>query len=165
MTFDIITFQQNTIDDLDINQKYMIVGVRKSGTQSLKAYLLSKGYDVECNEGRFTIQSQWESHDYTRQPIILIRDCIERAWSDYEYFKNDDPPTNPNGLTDALEPSKYKKYLIHWKNPIVLTLGYLKTLDGFPIRNNNPNKASIKKEDFETIANTLNYQIKYEDRE
>ena len=151
---DIYSFK---FDDLDKSLKYMIVGVRKSGTQSLKQYMLDNGFDVECFEMRFTMPEYYTTHDYTRIPIVVIRHCVERAWSDYEYFKDYDPPINPNGLDDAVESSKYEKYLKHWTNPIIFTLGYLKELDGFPYVNTNEMKGDIPENTKNELGTKLNY--------
>jgi len=92
----------------------MIVGVKKSGTQSFNRFLLDRGYDVECYEGRFTIPEFYNTHDYSRIPLVVIRDPVERAWSDYNYFKDYNPPINTNGLDDSIEVSNYEKYLKFW---------------------------------------------------
>lgn len=139
----------NTIDDLDITKKYMIVGVRKSGTQSLKKYLIDKGFNIECFEGRFSLPEYYNTHDYSRIPIVILRDPVERAWADYEYFKEYNPPMNPNGLSDSIEVSKYDKYLKYW-NCIILSLEKLEQLTDFPKVNINEKKIpmpiNIKKE-------------------
>jgi|LWDU01.1.fsa_nt_gi hypothetical protein len=132
----------NTIDDLDITKKYMIVGVRKSGTQSLKKYLIDKGFNIECFEGRFSLPEYYNTHDYSRIPIVILRDPVERAWSDYEYFKEYNPPMNPNGLSDSIEVSKYDKYLKHW-DCIIFSLEDLMKLDDFPKININEKKIPI----------------------
>lgn len=146
-------------EDLDKTKKYMIIGVRKSGTQSMYQKMITDGFDVEIFEGRFTIPEFASTHDYSRIPIVVIRDYVERAWSDYQYFKDYDPPINPNGLDDALEPSRYKKYLKLWKTPLIFTLGYLKTLDGFPRINTNINKSDLDKTKIDYILTKLNENI------
>ena len=162
MTFPQIEF--NTIDDLDVNKKYMIVGVRKSGTQSLKSYLIDKGFDVECYEGRFSLPEFSSTHDYSRIPIIIIRHLIDRTWSDYEFFKDHDPPTNPNGIDDSIEVSKYKKYVANWNNPILLTFDHITHLEGFPITNSNPNKRPLTKGIRKYLQWKLNYDFDHKTR-
>lgn len=131
----------------------MIVGVRKSGTQSFKRFLLGRGYDVECWEGRFTLPRFYETHDYTRIPIIITRDPVERAWSDYKFFKDYDPPMNPRGIDDAIEPSKYEKYSKFW-NCLTFRLEDLIKESDFPHENKGkpiPMSAEIRQKITESL--------------
>jgi len=145
------------ISDLDKSKKYMIVGVRKSGTQSFLKYLISKGFDVTMFEGRFHLEEFSSKHNYQRIPIIIIRHLIDRAWSDFEYFKDFDPPMNPRGMDDAIEPSKYQEHLKKWTNPILFTFDYVTHLEGFPKVNKNINKRKMTKADRDNLKLKLNY--------
>lgn len=140
--------------NLDKSKKYMIVGVKKSGTQSFNKFLLNRGYDVECYEGRFTLSEFYTNHDYSRIPLVIIRDPVERAWSDYNYFKDYDPPVNTNGLDDSIDVSDYEKYLKFW-DCIVYKLEDLMLLPDFPKENENTNKKVLTQSKRDEIQNKL----------
>lgn len=122
------------LDKLDKSIHYVIVGVQKSGTSSLYDLMLSMGFIVEKSEFSFLRVEDAENFDYTNfTPIIIVRNPLERAWSDHNYFKNTSFP-------DSCDASFYKAGLQMWDS-LIYSLEYLKSLPNFPhIRSNNKKK-------------------------
>jgi len=122
--------------DLDKSKKYSIVGSPKCGTSSLGEYMRRLGYDVTEDELYF---SDKEHYPYTdRIPIIILRDPVERAWSDFNFFSN-----WHDTLEKACEWSKYEKHTKAWNNPIIFHLEELQTIKDFPHHNENTTKSSL----------------------
>ena len=126
--------------DLDKEQKYSIVGAPKAGTSSLAEYMRQNYYDVTEDELHF-FDSDYASKLSLRVPIIITRDPVERAWSDYNFFK-DWHDTHEK----ACEWSKYEKYMKLYPHAKVFKLEELQKLDGFPCHNQNPNKPELTEE-------------------
>ena len=70
--------------ELDKSKKYSIVGAPKCGTSSFGEYLRQKGFDVTEDELYFTDKKNYNQND--REPLVSLRDPVERAWSDYIFF-------------------------------------------------------------------------------
>jgi len=119
------------INQLDKTRNYIIVGVQKSGTTSLAKYMRDKGYDVIEAEKHFLNVEFATNHDYSNYtPIIITRNPIERAWSDYNFFGGT--------LERACDNSFYKAGLQMW-DALIYSLEYLKTITGFPWENRGNN--------------------------
>ncbi len=114
------------IERLDKNQKYIIVGIPKCGTTSLGKYLTDKGYDVLERELQFLNINCAENHDYSRIPIIVTRNKIERVYSVMTAFNQT--------LEEACEMSYYQAGIQMW-DCLIYSLEYLKTLKDFPHEN------------------------------
>ncbi len=119
--------------NLDKSKKYEIVGSPKCGTSSLGEHMRRLGYDVIEHELRFSNKEYAEQIE--RIPIIITRNPVERAWSDFNYFKRT--------LKESCEWSKYEKYIKLWKNPIIFKLEELKELPDFPCHNENITKPQL----------------------
>lgn len=132
--------------------KYFIIGVHKSGTQSLENYLRAQGHDVKREETAFLLKDtpkrlEEDYPDY--QPIIITREAAIRAYSDWYYFNsftNDKIPManrkRIHSFKDAvieypeiLEASCYEKHAKRYKNLQVVKLEELSLESTFPWRN------------------------------
>lgn len=127
------------LEKLDKRIRYEIVGIPKCGTTSLGLYLKQRGYEVEESELQFFDIHKALTHDYYfRTPIIVTRNPIERAWSDYNYFQRE-------SIKKACDFSFYKYGLQMWDG-LIYSLEYLKTVKDFPIINDNQNKPEMTPE-------------------
>ena len=80
-----------------------------------------------------------------RQPIIMLRNPIERAWSHFWFLylkkpiEKTDQFVNETRMMEVCAKSVYKNYLHKFKrwNPILLSQEVVKKLDGFPVANKN----------------------------
>lgn len=136
------------IEKLDKNQKYNIIGVPKCGTTSLGKFLRDKGFDVIETETSWMCIDNAEFYDmYYRTPIIVVRNPIERAWSDY----ND---IHRNSLKEACNWSYYFAGLQMY-DALIYSLEYLKTIPDFPKINDNKNKPEMTPEIRQRIINEL----------
>ena len=116
------------IEKLDKNIRYEIVGSPKCGTTSLGKYLRGKGYDVLESELTFFDIEKAHNHNYwDRTPIIVTRNPIERAYSDYKAFNRT--------LKESCDWSYFKVCLQMW-DALIYSLEYLKTIPNFPHENN-----------------------------
>ncbi len=139
----------------------LIIGAHKCGTTSLQRYYEARGCDVVRNTQLFT---RWDGPEvYTRKysdriPVVILRDPIERAWSDYHhrlrrdmikddmsyehYCKTKDIMPNPKedpfdylrlGELNIIEISKYKQWLKNWHDidPLVLQLEQMQQQEDF----------------------------------
>lgn len=124
---DVLTTRFIPIEKLDKSRTYIIVGVQKCGTTSLGKYMRDKGFEVIEAERYFLNTGFAENHDYSNYtPIIVTRNPIERAWSDYKYFEST--------LERACDNSYYRAGLQMWDS-LIYSLEYLKTLPDFPHEN------------------------------
>lgn len=116
------------IEKLDKTRKYYIAGFPKCGTKSFSKYMRNRGYDIIDGELDVTNIIVAENYDYyDRTPIIITRNPIERAWSDFHNFHR-------KTLSEACDWSFYKAGLQMW-DALIYSLEYLKKLDGFPHEN------------------------------
>jgi len=137
------------IEKLDKNQKYCIIGVPKCGTTSLGKYLRDKKYDVIEKETNWLDVGCAENYDmYDRTAIIIVRNPIERAWSDYNHWHR--------SLTESCNWSYYKAGLQMY-DALIYSLEYLKTIPDFPHENKGINKLKITLEIKKKIINELNF--------
>ncbi len=138
--------------------KYLIVGCRKCGTTSLEKYLKAKhGEDNVKREERFFTRYDgpcvYEEKFLDYKPVIILRDPVERAWSDYNYQKYKmregvactegdqliracgearyDPVTGERGI---ILQSQYEDWMKKWKkfNPLVYHLEDVSKRKEFP---------------------------------
>ena len=151
--------------------KYVIIGGRKCGTTSLEVFLNMQGYDVVRREQLFTKTDGYDqySHEFSdRQPILILRNPIERAYSDWKYALQEKRTTlsykeyceTPNyhpslGELNPLEQSNYKKWFKNWDMEIdLMSLEDMKKVKGFPELNTTEGEISDK--DREWTKNRLN---------
>lgn len=134
--------------DLDIKKKYSIIGSPKCGTSSLGEYMRRLGYDVLEEELHFMDFVKARTLD--RIPIIILRDPVERAWSDFCHFKD----LNPT-LEQACRWSRYEEGIKLWKNPIIFHLEELVKIPEFPHHNENIFKPKLDDENREKIMRLL----------
>jgi len=112
------------IEKLDKSKKYDIVGIQKSGTTSLQSFLINKGFDVISNDWIAQEVDSALNYDYKRIPIIITRDPVKRAFSDFKFFPRDT-------LYEATFLSDYVGICSMWCG-IIYSLEYLNTFDDFP---------------------------------
>jgi len=135
-------------EKLDKTQKYCIVGVPKAGTSSLYNYMISKGFDITRRETRCGGCQCAENYDhYFRTPILVVRNPIERAWSQYR----DNPSIS---LKDACDLSFYKA-IVPMYDALIFSLEYLKTLPDFPHSNITDDKSEMTPEIKQRIIKEL----------
>jgi len=113
--------------------------------------------------------------DYGRRysdyrPVFIIRNPVERCWSEYWYFKFHKemsyaeyltyiPIGVPFGGADAIDRSDYAKYILRFKNyaPVVFSMEQIAQLNPWlSAVNANPNKPEMKQEDIMHTVNLLN---------
>ena len=113
------------IENLDKTKRYSIVGSPRCGSSSLAKYLTDRGYDINEMEVGFTNIEFAENFDYyDRTPIIVTRNPVERAYSDYKVL-------HTWSLKEACGWSYFKAGLQMW-DALIYSLEYLKTIPDFP---------------------------------
>ena len=134
---------------------YVVVGFPKCGTQSLVEYLHKNGIDCLSREAWITVGQQgieyYKKHCSQYKPIIITRNPVERAWSDYWYSiqQNKDQgltETNRKALLERVsKDSFYDKNLVFWEklNPIMLRFESLLQQAGFPQENQTQYKEKL----------------------
>lgn len=150
--------------------KFHIVGIDKCGTVSLMKDLQKKGHEVIRNESMYWDGGP-EKHlklypDY--QVIFIVRDPIERIWSQYwykRYHQEGDRQQIKVDLREAfkqhpelIDHTNYRKYLDVWRKtkPFVFQLETLqKFVLGFPKENVSPDKRRYTPEELTLILNKL----------
>jgi hypothetical protein len=141
------------IDQLDKSRCYIIVGVQKSGTTSLGKYMRDLGYEVIEDERNFLNIDKAKNHDYSHYtPIVVTRNPIDRAWSDYNSFGV--------SLENACDNSFYKAGLQMWDS-LIYSLEYLQTLPDFPKVNDNKSKPKLTNDIKQLIINELFLENKH----
>ena len=151
--------------------KYVIIGGRKCGTTSLEIFLKIKGYDIVRREQLFTKNDGFDlySHEFSdRQPILILRNPVDRAYSDWKYaiqkkrtelnyrdyclLENYDPGL---GELNPLEQSNYKKWFKNWNiNLDIFQLQDMQKIKDFPKINST--EGEISKEDRNYTEDKLN---------
>jgi hypothetical protein len=139
--------------------KYLVIGFPKCGQTSLAEYL-HKRFGSENNADRGEIIWKpdgielFEKNGYAEagyRPVIIIRDPIERIWSDWNHlgrgygFKTfedyiyNEKQEGLGGLGEynPIERSNYEKYIKRWAkyDPLVLELEQMKLNPNFGHRN------------------------------
>ena len=123
---------------------YVIVGFPKCGTQSLVEFLHKNRIDCLSREAWIVIGQQgveyYNNHCSAYTPIIITRNPVERAWSDYWYTiqLNKDEGLTETKRKELLEKvsrdSFYDKNIHFWKKlkPVILRFESLLQQVGFP---------------------------------
>jgi len=132
-------------------RSYIVIGGRKCGSTSMQYYLQKHGHDCTRWEQLFTRYDGpeiWHETQYTRTPVIIIRNPVDRIWSDYwyarlekgledsyeDYLKIDLPYSETMGDLNPLSQSNYRKWFKNWEG-IDLKVRWLedmKQLSDFP---------------------------------
>ena len=136
--------------NLDKSKKYSIVGVPKCGTSSMGEYMRKFGFDVTEDELYFMDKENYPHKD--RIPIIILRDPIERAWSDFNFFKD-----FHDTIQKACKWSRYYEGIKLWNNPIIFHLEELQKIPEFPHYNENIYKQPL----IESIRNEIIMELKH----
>ena len=144
--------------------KYIIIGCRKCGTTSLEKYMKEKWHaDVIRWEQLFTRidgVAEYEAKYSDRKPVIILRDPVERTWSDFQYQHKMKQEGLPKDLAGAckehrydpvmgergvLLQSQYALWIKAWKkfDPIIYHLEAIREEEGFPHEWENPHKAKM----------------------
>ena len=126
----------------------------KCGTVSLEKYLKTRFPDKEARR----IEQVWKENSVKQvleqRPkddwhyIIILRDNIERIWSNYHYFDHYDKMTLEEylnydihgfrmGIANPIKQGNYGHWLKVWQplDPIIVTLEEVSKLEGFPHMN------------------------------
>jgi len=139
--------------------KYVIIGARKCGSTSLEVFLNMQGFNVVRREQLFTKHDgmklfNQEFSGYT--PIVILRNPVERAYSDWKYAIQEKRTTlnyrdycnlenydKGLGELNPIEQSKYKKWFMNWDMKIqIMNLDDMKKVRGFPKLNTTPGEIS-----------------------
>lgn len=147
----------NYLDNKGIHQgtSYVIVGFPKCGTQSLIEYLHK--HNVNCLSREAWIQLGQQGVDYYKKhcgdyiPIIVTRNPVERAWSDYWYSiqLNKDMGLTVSARKELLEKvsraSFYDKNIPFWDKlkPVMLRFESLLEQKDFPQENKTEFKEKL----------------------
>ncbi len=155
--------------------KYIIIGCRKCGTTSLEKHMKARGDDVVRWEQLFTRTdgvAQYEAKHKDRKPVIILRDPVERTWSDFQYQHHMKREGLPKDLGEAckehrydpvmgergiLLQSQYSLWMENWKKfkPIVYWLEDAIQWANFPHSWANPYKNKMTELDIMLIRSYL----------
>lgn len=126
---------------------YVVVGFPKCGTQSLVEYLHKNGFDCLSREAWIVLGQQgveyYKKHCAEYIPIIVTRNPVDRAWSDYWYTiqLNKDEGLTETKRKELLEKvsrqSFYDKNIHFWDEfkPVNLRFESLVEQEDFPQEN------------------------------
>jgi hypothetical protein len=145
---------------LDLDTKYVIVGIPKCGQVSLETYLKKCGYDVERHDNiwRSNAREIIEMQNPGRIPIIITRDPIQMIWSSYWYWHYKDIMSFPDylkytksgkesslGNENPIEHADYEKHINKFLDmkPILLKFEDLIKIDGWPHENKTEKKPEL----------------------
>ena len=153
--------------------KFHIVGVEKSGTTSLAHYLKKAGHEVARHEWSYSFENSpqmhlkyWDSY----QVVFIIRNPIERIWSDYHYRKKRgyipdiEYKVALKEYPELVQGSLYEKWLDIWAktNPIVINFEEMTLIPSFPKIKDNPDKPQISEEEKRLTLNAIEENKKTE---
>lgn len=146
-----------------------VVGFPKCGTVSLQ-HLLGQGtrryeYIYMKNGIEKFLKEQKD-----RQPVIIVRDPVERIWSAYAYFdqfremsfaeflEKREIKDERLGIDDPIEQADYWKYIKPWLkfNPLIYKLEEMKKDPRFKWRNKTTKHRAINEEERELLIKKLN---------
>lgn len=135
---------------------YVIVGFPQCGAQSLAEYLHKNGINCLSNEAWILLGEQgieyYQKHCSEYNPIIVTRNPVERAWSDYWYTIQ---LNKDQGLTETLRKallkkvsgdSFYDRYMGLWIKkfePVLLRFESLLQQEDFPQENQTEYKEKL----------------------
>lgn len=135
-------------------KKFIVLGFMKCGQNSVLEWLKSKHHTVilheRINEPDYI--KEWEKSLSDYRPVIVVRDPVERCWSQYwyaswsekmsyeDFLKHDFREREDN--SDPIIISDYRRWIVPWlkHNPLIYMLEYLKTLKDFPYENSTTRK-------------------------
>lgn len=125
---------------------YIILGFQKCGQTALGAYLNCKVDELIYYPDAI---ERYKSHYLNHRPVFILRDPMERLWSEYHYFEHyreemtfkkflthrSDKPDR--GLTTPIERTDYWRWIELFRafHPLILNLGDMQTL--MPVMNVN----------------------------
>ncbi len=135
----------------------------------------NSGKDIVRWEQLFTRvdgTERYEAKHHDRTPVIILRDPIERTWSDYQYQLYMKKEGVPHSLNDAckekrydpvmgqrgiISQSKYGYWIKPWLKfePIILQLEVMQKAKGFPWAWQNTKKNKMTKEEAMLIRSYL----------
>jgi len=135
-------------------KKFIVLGFMKCGQNSVVEWLQAKHHTVILNERLIEPKyiKEWEKCYSDFRPVIVVREPIERCWSQYWYMEwnkrmsyEDFLKHDFHGRSDQSDPkiiSDYRRWLVPWlkHNPLIYMLEYLKTLKDFPHVNSTTRK-------------------------
>jgi hypothetical protein len=160
----------------DTDEKYLIIGARKSGSTSLEFYMQSVlGLDVKRHEHLFT---RYDGVQYAEQyypgriPVVILRNPLHRIESDYSYrplggvsnretdfyqYCKTSKYDQVWGDRNAISQSFYLKWLDLWKNTnlMILNIHTMQKLKGFPHQNQTKEKIKLTKHDIDFAQDML----------
>ena len=139
--------------------KYVIIGGRKCGTTSLELFLKIQGFDVVRREQLFTKNDGFKLYEqefYDRQPILILRNPIDRAYSDWKYARQEKRTElnyrdyceleNYNAGLGELNPikqSNYKQWFKNWNITLdIFQLEDMQKVKDFPKINSTDGEIS-----------------------
>lgn len=150
----------------------------KCGTVSLQAYLKTRFPGKEAvrveqiwkaDRVRDVSDKRPESHWHY---VIILRDNVERIWSNYHYFDMYDKMTLEEylqydingtrmGIANPIKQGNYGHWLKIWEplNPIIVTLEEMSKMEGFPHMNKTGERRDypeMKQSDRDLISSYLN---------
>lgn len=155
--------------------KYIIIGCRKCGTTSLEKFMKNEKLDVIREERLFTRTDGfdvWKGLYSDRRPVIILRDPVERAWSDYCYQKYMKSEASSLSLEEKCEEkrydpvmgdrniimqSRYEQWLKPWRKaePVIYRLEEMKKIPEFPHEWKNDQKREMTQKDRKTLEGYL----------
>ncbi len=130
--------------------KIVIIGAPKCGQNSLLKYYKSIGKDVTRIEEIFKEDgvARYEKEFADRKPVLILRDNIDRIWSNYNFFGYKDSmtlkeylkydkPHNVIGEGNPVKQGRYQYWINKWKDHDleIVYLEDLQKLEGFPHEN------------------------------
>lgn len=131
---------------LDNSKKFIVLGFIKCGQNSMLNYLGCKKNEIAWRDDAITIyKQQYEAYNLT--PVFILRHPVDRCWSHYWYFKNnekmsyeeflDTDMNNTHGTLNPIEMCDYYKFIEPFCDykPIVVKLEEMRLLYNFPKEN------------------------------
>jgi len=157
----------------EIKERFPVVlGFIKSGQSSLIDYLNCKKNEVAWRSDALDIYER--CYDIEKHfPVFILRNPVDRCWSQYWYFKYNQKYTysefldiegvDGHGIKNPIEQCNYFKFIEKFKqhNPIILRLEDMQMISNFPIINKREH--SVISEAFRrlTIRKLLNNNIRH----
>ena len=162
------------LDELNLTDEYILVGVSKCGTTSTAKFLEGLGYHIDKKDGWFWQKAY--AYEFGKSPltrgkkaIIILRNPIERSWSHYHYmFQNKPVETTTDQikqqrLEHVSRLSCYDPWLNMWKAyvPDIKVFSYedIIELDGFPHENKTKVKPMMTPTDMDMIENYIDLEL------
>jgi hypothetical protein len=162
------------LEELNLEDEYIIVGVSKCGTTSATKFLGELGYHIEKQDGWFWSKEfiyEFGNSQKTKgkKAIVIIRNPIERAWSHYHFMFKHKPLADTTDqikqqrLEHVSRLSAYDPWLNLWKtyvpDLVLLTYEDLIGLAGFPHENKTLVKPMMTPTDMDMIENYIELEL------